>query len=116
MHVIEGARIVEVVCAAHSRVEFNSLTVAQNRRRLAFADKQAHMHTRAWFQFQSELIPAGGNRGRLDHAAGKNQGTRPASVEFGRGPRMVYYGDKYAHGDERYQAARTRKPARMSPE
>ena len=37
------------------------LTIA-HRRLLAFADIQAHVHARAWFQFQRELIPIGGNR------------------------------------------------------
>ena len=81
---------------------------------LAFADKQAHMHTRARFQFQSELIAIGGDCGRLDHAAGNNHGS--ISLEFGRAPWMAYHGDHYACCQRRNQRARSRKPARMTPE
>ena len=114
MHVIESGWVIEVVRAAYPRVEFNSLTVTQNRRQLAFADKQAHMHTRARFQFQSELIAIGGDCGRLDHAAGNNHGS--ISLEFGRAPWMAYHGDHYACCQQRNQRARSRKPARMTPE
>ena len=114
MHVVECAGIVEIVGAAHARVQFHALAVAENRRLFPVFVVQAHAHPCSRFEFQEKLVAVRRDRGWLNHAAGKDQ--RPFGFQLRRRRRAMCDIQRNARCRERQQAADARQDPSVSPQ